>query len=116
MSSVIASGVQPRLSGQAAQPRRHVWTPVSRFELHPFHERHDDEDDREDHQNVDRRAQNMEADPTDQPKDKQNDRNSPKHTNLSPVIAASVVLKSGPLCEFGDSHWKSGIFGKRMLP
>ena len=28
---------------------------------------------------MDRRAQNMEADPTDQPKDKQNDRNSPEH-------------------------------------
>jgi len=56
-----------------------IWTPASRLESQSLHQRHDDEDDREDHQNVDRRAQNMEADPTDQPKDKQNDRNSPEH-------------------------------------
>src|SRR6476620_11473104 len=50
MSPVIASGVQPRLSWQAAQPCRHDLDAVTRLGSHPLHERRDDEDDREDHQ------------------------------------------------------------------
>ena len=49
MSSVIASGAQPRLSWQATQPGQHDLDAVSRLESQSLHERHDDEDDCEDH-------------------------------------------------------------------
>ena len=71
--------------------------PDSAVQSKSFYERDDDEDDREHDQEVDGRAENVEADPTDQPKNKQNDRNSPEHINLSPDRTPSVVREAGPV-------------------
>ena len=58
----------------------------------------------------------MESQPTDQPKNQENDNNSPKHDTFSLATGLLSVARfpcSRPRGDC-DSHWKSGDFGNRI--